>query len=68
MKINEIFVQSLIETLKLWIFGGTVFMCIFLPPILVIKGYFYSGGILFLLEAFCATYYSVYLDLKRKDY
>lgn len=62
-----IFLKAFDKTLKLWIFGGIIFILVFLPPTLVLKGYIYSGGILFLLEAFCATYYSVYLDLKNKE-
>lgn len=62
----NIFLKAFDETLKLWIFCGTIFILVFLPPTLVLKGYIYSGGILFLLEAFFATYYSIYLDLKNK--
>jgi hypothetical protein len=63
----NIFVKAFVETTKQWMFYGIVACCIFLPPILISNGYFYSGVIVFLLEFFCASYYSVYSELKGKE-
>lgn len=61
----NIFVEAFVLTIKQWMFYGVLIFCIFLPPILISKGYTYSGAIAFLLEFFCASYYSVYLELKN---